>query len=334
MPAVLLEAGSIINRDEELLMSSPERQSADQRRGDRRGRKLLRGATAAQSRSRCRPAGRSRQAGACCRRAAAGDCRDAMSRRSVFRQQRSAGGWRAWAVALPVLALTLGQAAAQGALPRDFVYLRDLDPTIAQDIRYAGSDNFVGRPLPGYGAAECVLRRDVAAVLKQVQADLAGAGLALKVYDCYRPIRATRAMAQWASDGQGGGNKRFFPRLSKTELFARGYIATLSRHSTGTAVDLTMIDASQPQAAELRSGRPLRALHGPGRRARTRQQRRHGHGLRLPRRPEPHREPRHRLRAAAPAQLAGGGHGQTRLSQLSPGMVAFRLCEIGADIAL
>jgi hypothetical protein len=28
MPAVLLEAGSIINRDEELLMSSPERQSA------------------------------------------------------------------------------------------------------------------------------------------------------------------------------------------------------------------------------------------------------------------------------------------------------------------
>jgi len=28
MPAVLLEAGSIINRDEELLMSSPQRQSA------------------------------------------------------------------------------------------------------------------------------------------------------------------------------------------------------------------------------------------------------------------------------------------------------------------
>jgi zinc D-Ala-D-Ala dipeptidase len=171
-----------------------------------------------------------------------------MSRRSVFRQQRSAGGWRAWAAVLPVLALTLGQGAAQGALPRDFVYLRDLDPTIAQDIRYAGSDNFVARPLPGYGAAECVLRRDVATALKQVQADLAATGLALKVYDCYRPIRATRAMAQWASDGQGGGNKRFFPRLSKTELFARGYIATLSRHSTGTAVDLTMIDPSQPQA--------------------------------------------------------------------------------------
>ena len=54
MPAVLLEAGSIINRDEELLMSSPEHQSAHQRGGDRRGRKLLRGATPAPSGSRPR----------------------------------------------------------------------------------------------------------------------------------------------------------------------------------------------------------------------------------------------------------------------------------------
>ena len=32
MPAVLLEAGSIINREEELLMSSPEHQSSSARR--------------------------------------------------------------------------------------------------------------------------------------------------------------------------------------------------------------------------------------------------------------------------------------------------------------
>ena len=34
-------------------------------------------------------------------------------------------------------------------LPRGFVYLRDVDPTILQDIRYAGSHNFVGRPIKG-----------------------------------------------------------------------------------------------------------------------------------------------------------------------------------------
>ncbi len=40
------------------------------------------------------------------------------------------------------------------ALPGGFVFLRDVDPTIIQDIRYAGSNNFVGRPLRGYEAAD------------------------------------------------------------------------------------------------------------------------------------------------------------------------------------
>jgi D-alanyl-D-alanine dipeptidase len=34
-------------------------------------------------------------------------------------------------------------------LPGGFVFLRDVDPTIIQDIRYAGSNNFIGRPLRG-----------------------------------------------------------------------------------------------------------------------------------------------------------------------------------------
>jgi D-alanyl-D-alanine dipeptidase len=148
-----------------------------------------------------------------------------------------------------LLAITICQAVAQGALPSGFVYLRDIDPTIAQDIRYAGSDNFVGRPLPGYEAAECILRQEVAAALKRVQANLAVSGLALKVYDCYRPTRAVRAMAAWAHDGRSGdATKRFFPRLQKSSLFALGYIASRSQHSTGVAVDLTLIAASNAQS--------------------------------------------------------------------------------------
>jgi D-alanyl-D-alanine dipeptidase len=127
-------------------------------------------------------------------------------------------------------------------LPAGFVYLRDVDPTIAQDIRYAGSDNFVGRPLPGYEAAQCIVRRDVAAALKRVQADLSASGLSLKVYDCYRPIRAVRAMAAWVNDGRSGAaTKRFFPKLPKSSLLRAGYIASRSRHSSGTTIDLTLM---------------------------------------------------------------------------------------------
>ena len=77
--------------------------------------------------------------------------------------------------ALLAIAALLPTAAAAGKLPAGFVYLRDIDPSIAQDMRYAGPDNFTGRPLPGYQAAECVLRREAAQALARVQADLARA---------------------------------------------------------------------------------------------------------------------------------------------------------------
>jgi D-alanyl-D-alanine dipeptidase len=185
-----------------------------------------------------------------------------MTRTSAVRRHR-AKHWWAWLVAATVLASPAGQA-ADGALPAGFAYLRDLDPTITQDIRYAGRDNFVGRPLPGYDAAECVLRRDVAAALKQVQADLAAAGLGLKVYDCYRPTRAVRAMEQWASDGRGGGaTKRFFPKLEKSTLFALGYIAMRSAHSTGTAVDLTLVAVPGVASAPFDPAAPYGSCAGP-----------------------------------------------------------------------
>ena len=147
------------------------------------------------------------------------------------------------------LALT-GPAAAAERLPAGFVYLRDVEPSIAQDMRYAGFDNFTGHPLPGYGAPECVLRRAVAQALAQVQADLARDNLSLKVYDCYRPTRAVRAFMRWAQESEkepekagarAAPTKRFFPALEKRRLFASGYIATHSAHSTGSAVDLTLI---------------------------------------------------------------------------------------------
>jgi D-alanyl-D-alanine dipeptidase len=141
-----------------------------------------------------------------------------------------------------LLVLLAFPAGAAEPLPAGFAYLRDVNPSVAQDMRYAGSDNFTGHPLPGYGAGECVLRRDVAEALAKVQSDLARENLSLKVYDCYRPARAVRAFARWAQDSaRETPTKRFYPTLEKRTLFAYGYIAAHSAHSTGNAVDLTLI---------------------------------------------------------------------------------------------
>jgi hypothetical protein len=68
--------------------------------------------------------------------------------------KRASDGWRRHAA----VGFAISQVHAEGTLPDGLVYLRDVDPTITQDIRYAGSNNFVGRPLDGYGAGECFLR--------------------------------------------------------------------------------------------------------------------------------------------------------------------------------
>jgi D-alanyl-D-alanine dipeptidase len=146
------------------------------------------------------------------------------------------------------LALIAGAAAAQ-PLPSGFIRLRDVDPSIAQDMRYATSNNFTGRPLPGYGAGECILQRAAAQALKRVQADLARENLSLKVYDCYRPTRAVGAMARWAADPHARPDtSRFYPALKKERLFALGYIAAHSAHSRGVAVDLTVVPTGSRQA--------------------------------------------------------------------------------------
>ena len=145
-----------------------------------------------------------------------------------------------------VLAIMLlpAPALAGSALPRGLVYLRDVDPTIVQDIRYAGSHNFVGRPIKGYLAAECILTAPAANALATVQRRLAEKKLSLIVWDCYRPKRAVADFFQWSRDPAHAEMKaEFYPRTDKRNLFGLGYIAIRSAHSRGSTVDLGIVPA-------------------------------------------------------------------------------------------
>jgi D-alanyl-D-alanine dipeptidase len=144
---------------------------------------------------------------------------------------------------LALIATMLSLPALAGpALPKGFVYLRDTDPTIVQDIRYAGSHNFVGRPIGGYLAPECVLSASAANALRAVQGMLAEQKLSLIVWDCYRPQRAVDDFLRWSRDPAHAEMKaEFYPRTDKQKLFALGYLATRSAHSRGSTVDLGIV---------------------------------------------------------------------------------------------
>lgn len=159
------------------------------------------------------------------------------------------------------------------ALPDGFVRLRDVAREIAHEIRYTTAYNFVGEPIDGYLAPECILTEPAADALAGVARDLARDGLGLKVYDCYRPQTAVNHFVRWANTPSALGMRdAFYPTEPKGRLFSRGYIATRSGHSRGSTVDLTLVrlpaeDAvrtSYPDSTETlpRCDRPLSGADG------------------------------------------------------------------------
>jgi len=121
--------------------------------------------------------------------------------------------------------------------------VRSAAPGILVELRYATASNFTGAPLPGYEGNHAYLRREAVAPLARVERALAAGGLGLKIYDAYRPVRATLAMVDWAH------------RVNREDLFRDGYIAARSRHNLGLAVDLTLIRLSD--STELEMGTPF-----------------------------------------------------------------------------
>lgn len=116
-----------------------------------------------------------------------------------------------------------------------------LAPDIRVEMRYAGSDNFTGAPVPGYEAKKCLLLGSAALALAAVQADLRPQGLSLTLYDCYRPVRAVHAFVDWAHDLSDQRTKpRYYPNIDKSQLLGP-YIAETSGHSRGATVDLGLL---------------------------------------------------------------------------------------------
>lgn len=144
-------------------------------------------------------------------------------------------------------------APAESPLPDGFVYVADVIPDVLLDIRYYGTNNFMGARADGYEAPVAILTEEAATALGAAADDLRAEGYVLKIFDSYRPASAVEHFARWAADGQDTGNRdAFYPGLDKAELFNLGYLATRSGHSRGSTVDLTLV--SQQTGAEVDMG--------------------------------------------------------------------------------
>ena len=114
-----------------------------------------------------------------------------------------------------------------------------LDSSLVLDLRYATDSNFVGEQM--YPCGRCFLRPPAALSLKRIQDSLRRyrsaahpAGLALRLFDCYRPHPV-----QW----------RLWRKVPD-----RRYVADPrkgSQHNRGVAVDLTLYDRATGEVLDM-----------------------------------------------------------------------------------
>lgn len=161
-----------------------------------------------------------------------------------------AAGLRVASVALAVVTAAAAEVAAQ-PLPEGFVHLSEVDPTIVQDMRYAGAGNFLGRRVAGYEAPSCILTAKAARALATVQSSAGKHGYTVVVFDCYRPASAVADFVRWTGKG-GSTDPRWYPATRRDDLIAHGYIGARSAHSRGSTVDLALapLEATNSHAAD------------------------------------------------------------------------------------
>lgn len=140
-------------------------------------------------------------------------------------------------------------------LPDGFVLVKDVVPSVIEEIRYYGTYNFVGTRIDGYQDSCAILTRQAAEALKAVSEELAPKGYCLKIYDAYRPQQAVKHFVRWSKNLADTTMKRhFYPNLEKGVLFQQGYIAHKSGHSRGSTVDLSLARLANGEDVDMGGG--------------------------------------------------------------------------------
>ena len=79
-----------------------------------------------------------------------------------------------------------------------FSKIESIEPPILVEIRYSGSDNFLGRTVKGYESPKNILTNEAIDALTIIQKILSKNDLGLKIYDGYRPQKSVNDIIYWS----------------------------------------------------------------------------------------------------------------------------------------
>lgn len=126
-------------------------------------------------------------------------------------------------------------------MKKGFVFLDEVLHGVRWDAKYATWDNITGKPVDGYKVNRIAGTYALANALKEAKKQAAVLGYCLLLWDGYRPQCAVNCFLQWSAQPEDSRTKeKYYPNIDRTEMVAKGYIASKSGHSRGSAIDLTL----------------------------------------------------------------------------------------------
>lgn len=140
-------------------------------------------------------------------------------------------------------------------LPSGFTYIKNLVPTIREDIKYFTGDNFLGTKVRGYEREVAIATVQAAEALAKAQERFLKDGYSIIIFDAYRPQQAVDHFWAWANDiADTKMKERFYPSYDdKTKLFSDGFIARYSKHSRGSAIDMSVVNVETGELIDVGS---------------------------------------------------------------------------------
>ena len=136
-------------------------------------------------------------------------------------------------------------------LPKGFVYINDIDPSIIINLKYFSTDNFIGRRVPHYKANKGIMTKEAAIALSKAQKKFITKGYAIVIYDSYRPDSSVKYFVEWMNDANDTIRKKFhYPYIKEKKDMVDIYIASRSGHSQGSTVDISLIELGKELLTE------------------------------------------------------------------------------------
>ena len=113
-------------------------------------------------------------------------------------------------------------------------------------MKYFLKDNFTGDIVPHYKANRGIMTKEAAIALSKAQKKFLEKGYSIVIYDAYRPSSSVQYFVEWMNDKNNTKRKKFnYPYIEKKIDMKDIYINSVSGHSRGSTIDLSIIDKNK-----------------------------------------------------------------------------------------